>query len=91
MPYIKQEDKEKFRDMITKIPEFSSSGELNYILTSICLRYIKQKGCRYALLNDVIGALQCVILEFYRRLVSPYENLKKCQNGEVYTDEYFRV
>jgi hypothetical protein len=85
MPYIKQEDKSQYTEMLNKLPEMRSAGELNYVLTTICKEYINDKGLKYQTLNDVIGALEGCKQEFYRRVVAPYEDTKIAENGDVYT------
>lgn len=35
-------------------------------------------------LADVLGTLECVKLEFYRRVVAPYEDKKCAENGDAY-------
>lgn len=77
MPYITQED----RDFLY-FPK--NAGELNFLLTTICDEYIQTNGARYQSMNDVIGALEGCKLEFYRRIVSPYEDIKLSENGDVY-------
>jgi len=66
-------------------------GELNYVLTKIALGYLYQKRDgkivhtpRYAEMNEVIGVLESVKSEFYRREVSPYEDEKALVVGDVY-------
>jgi len=84
MPYITKKDRSDVNvDYKYRMPE--TAGELNYVLTTVCLDYLKVKGERYATMNDVIGALEACKLEFYRRLVSPYEDVKVEENGDVYT------
>lgn len=34
--------------------------------------------------NEVIGVLECVKQELYRRLIAPYEDKKKDENGDVF-------
>jgi hypothetical protein len=34
----------------------------------------------------MIGALECAKLELYRRLASPYEDLKIADNGDIYQE-----
>lgn len=63
----------------------SIPGELNYALTSVINQYVQDRGKSYAILNDVIGALESAKLEFYRRVVAPYEDQKCAQNGDVFT------
>lgn len=58
-----------------------SVGELNYVITRICLEYFDSS---YQGINDIAGALMCAAQEFYRRVAVPYEH-KKCEkNGDVY-------
>jgi hypothetical protein len=84
MPYItKQQRWDVNVDYAHRMP--NDSGELNYILTTVCLDYLAHKGERYVTMNDVVGALESCKLEMYRRLVSPYEDSKVKENGDVYT------
>jgi len=59
-------------------------GELNYLITSVCLASLPDDGPHYAAYNTVIGVLESVKIEFYRRMVAPYEDKKRDQHGEVY-------
>jgi hypothetical protein len=59
-------------------------GVLNLQITKLCLEYLETAGKSYWECNDVIGALECCKLEFYRRLVAPYEDIKIKENGDVY-------
>ncbi|MCD6403165.1 MAG: hypothetical protein J7K98_02455 [Candidatus Aenigmarchaeota archaeon] len=40
-------------------------------------------GKNYFELNRAVGVLTSVLLEFYRRVVAPYENEKLKQHGDV--------
>lgn len=85
MPYIDKKDRKKFAEGLNALPSALTAGELNYLLTSICQQYIDgQKFC-YQTLNDVVGALEGCKIEFYRRIVAPYEGVKIAQNGDVLT------
>lgn len=81
MPYIKQSDRERLATL--PIPE--TPGELNYLITELCLKYIGDKK-NYQRINDVMGALHCAGLEFYRKLAAPYEDTKIAENGDVYPE-----
>ena len=59
-------------------------GELNYAFTRMALGYIERHGKDYQHISEVIGALECAKLEFYRRLAAPYEDTKIAENGDVY-------
>lgn len=80
MPYIKQKQK----DELEVTGKLTNAGELNYALTIICKRYFQDNGGRYQQINDVLGALSGCQMEFYRRLVGPYEDTKIKENGDVY-------
>ena len=81
MPYIKQDRRQAF-NLESAIPE--TPGELNYVFTMILKEYIERHGKSYKILNDVLGALEGTKLEFYRRVVVTYEDLKMYENGDVY-------
>ena len=80
MPYIKQEDRDKLASGIdAKLP-----GELNYLITMEIKKYLDTHGLSYATINDIVGALESAKLEFYTRIVEPYERTKISENGDVY-------
>lgn len=79
VPYIKKSDREKLA--VHRTPK--TAGELNYLLTLMCHRYIKFNKESYQSYNDVIGALEGCKLELYRRKVAPYEEIKISENGDV--------
>ena len=83
MPYISQDAR---LNLFTNDngPEPNHAGELNYLFTSIIIKYIEQHGLRYSTLNDIIGALECCKLELYRRIIIPYEDKKIAENEDVY-------
>jgi len=89
MPYITEKERKRFDTTCTELGCLcNSEGELNYILTKICLNYLDRIGRKkYAHLNTVIGVLECCKQEFYRKVVSGYENIKCDENGEVYIYE----
>jgi hypothetical protein len=87
LPYIKKENRGKYEETITKLVEILKSqpaenmdGELNYVITRLL------KGAyplRYFNLNRAMGVLECAKLEFYRRVVAPYEDIKISESGDV--------
>ncbi len=81
MPYIPHSDRKRAE----KTP--FTPGELNYALTRVIQGYIGRKGpLNYTLINDIIGALSACSTEFSRRVVGPYEDKKRDENGEVWFD-----
>ena len=75
MPYIDPE---------RRLQDAETAGELNYTITVVLNDYLQLKGESYQTYNDIIGALEGAKLEIYRRLIVPYEENKKNQNGDVY-------
>jgi hypothetical protein len=59
-------------------------GDLNYLITKLCLDYLAKKGEKYQTYNDIIGALDSAKMEFYIHQVRPYEDKKIAENGDVY-------
>ncbi len=65
-----------------------NSGELNYLITSMLIAYLNKLGkVSYQRINDCLGALEGAKMEFYRRIVVPYEEKKMKENGDVYDTE----
>jgi len=88
MPYIKQEDREKFDEGIADIlgalqaNDQVKVGEVNYVLSSIIWSLFKNNES-YTNGNNLVGVLECVKQEFYRRQLSGYEDDKMEENGDV--------
>ncbi len=80
MPYVP--DHARHRLEPAAIPE--NAGELNYCMTRLATLYLADGGLNYTTLNEIIGAFEAAKLEFYRRVVTPYEERKRSQNGDVY-------
>ena len=68
------------------------SGELNYAISRICWQLCgyqpEEKNSsigerRYARMNTVIGALECAKQELIRRIISPYEDEKIKEEGDI--------
>jgi len=84
MPYIKITDREKFEDSINKIVEcITNPGDLNYIIYTILVRTVKKIGLSYRLGSALIAELECCKMEFYMKILTPYENRKCKDNGDV--------
>ena len=77
MPYINKADRDG------QEPICGSPGKLNFYITEIILRYLGPDP-HYNDFNEVIGVLESVKLELYRRAIAPYEDQKMEENGDVY-------
>lgn len=79
MPYITQER----RLAIGLGDNPRTAGELNFAFTVLIRAYF-DKYHNYQGINDIVGALEGAKLEFYRRQVAEYENVKIAENGDAY-------
>ena len=79
MPYIKNEDKQRLQHGAAP----KTAGELNYAIHLLLDKFILHNNLSYQTCNDIMGALQGVQQEFYRRKVAPYENQKMITNGDI--------
>ena len=74
-----------------------SAGDINYIISSLLVHCCFgdnydsedpdtsfEQIANYARFNELIGALESAKLEFYRRIVSSYEDAKIEENGDMY-------
>jgi len=90
MPYIKKEDRKKFdsviEDFMDALTEHGfqpvSEGELNYVISKIIWGMFDKKPS-YKLGNNLMGVLECVKQEFYRRRLANYEDEKRKENGDI--------
>ncbi len=80
MPYIYQGDRYRYNDPL--VPR--NAGELNFAITMLCIKYLREQEKSYTTINEVMGVLTCAQQEFYRRVAAPYEDRKMQENGDVY-------
>ena len=89
MPYIDDKGREywdpKIVNLLSFIDEHTPKGEVNYIITKICIAY-QGNNKSYSHKSDVKGMLMDVRDEFGRRSMDPYEDKKKKENGDVYPE-----
>lgn len=82
MPYIHPEDRDAFEPKLER--RITAPDQLNFSVTRLIDDYLSNNRLDYQTLNDVIGVLECVKLEVYRRIAAPYEDQKLALNGDVY-------
>jgi len=75
MPYIKEERRQDF-------PE--TTGDLTYKLCRQLVTYYTIYGNKFDVYSRCIAALECAKLEFYRRMMAPYEDEKMKENGDAF-------
>ena len=88
MPYISRKDRGKYQNILTElaslIPQdrMQRPGHINYIV-SLLLEKVYGNQMRYADHNEVIGVINCIAEEFYRRKTVPYEDKKIEEEGDL--------
>ena len=96
MPYINKDQRalidREIENLINRLSDLERSNEdfkevrkgiLNYVLTRLVDGLINEP-VSYSELNDVLGAMEGCKLELYRRVISPYEDIKIKENGDIF-------
>jgi hypothetical protein len=90
MPYISRQDRELYDSVLNEFGKLLRengsrvvAGGMNYLITKMISMYL-QGRLRYSMINEVIGIIECVKQELYRRVAFGYEDKKKEENGDVY-------
>ena len=81
MPHIQTQARPAFAPAL---PAAETSGQLNFQLTKVVIRYVQRHGLCYDTCNDIVGALDNAKDEFRRLVQHPYEDKKIFENGNVY-------
>jgi hypothetical protein len=87
MPYIKKDKRESITlggMSVIDYNHINTPGELNYAISTLVSEYWSSNRMDYQGINDILGALEGAKLEFYRRVVAPFEDKKIKENGDVY-------
>lgn len=85
MPYITPEQRIPIDEVLSDISDKLaplSPGELNYFLSKLLWGMFKLNRS-YTVANTIIGVLESVKFEFYRRPVSELEDEKQSINGDI--------
>ena len=83
MPYIKQEDRQLFNDVLSCLPEIKTKGELEYCIFYLMKKYMSKKEFRYSNLHDCVYAAMHCADEFRRRYLDKREDEAREANGDI--------
>lgn len=84
MPYIDKELRDPIDDHVEEaIMNIETDGDMNYAITKLLMLYADKRGFNYETVNRIMGILNCVQHEYYRRFASPYEDTKIRENGDI--------
>ena len=93
MPYIVKSKRDLLDSTIEQLhkllvdlelddPQNNFEGAMNYTITKLITMCYTTPS--YREVNDVVGLLECVKQEYYRKVAANYENQKEFENGPVY-------
>lgn len=87
MPYISREERRELDPLIDELikvlkksPLEKIDGRLNYVIYRLLINLYEPRYFNY---NRAMGVLTCVSQEFYRRKISPYEDQKIKESGDI--------
>jgi len=82
MPYIKKKRRKECDKVVDAMidSDILADGDLNYILYKYCKVNVTPS---YNNLKNFCGELRQCATEIERRILAPYEDLKKEENGDV--------
>lgn len=84
MPYIKSERRRVFDEYLKLCAkEINVEGELNYCIYKLSSLLITRIGTSYDKLSMCSSAMEHAKLEWYRRKMLPYEDIKINENGDI--------
>lgn len=92
MPYIIQSKRDVLNPAINQLIDAlrqlesddernNFEGNLNYAISTVISKVYNRS---YRSVNDVVGVLESIKLEYYRRRAAPYEDQKCRDNSDVY-------
>lgn len=84
MPYITKDRREVFDKYLEKMAkEVETEGELNYCIYKLATLVTSRRGESYANLAMCSSAMEHAKLEWYRKRLAPYEDVKIAENGDI--------
>ncbi|GAB6175467.1 hypothetical protein JCM16814_03580 [Desulfobaculum senezii] len=84
MPYITQDRRDSFDDALRTLADnVTSEGELNYCIYKLATLVVERTGESYAKLAMCSNAMEHAKLEWYRKRLAPYEDVKIAENGDI--------
>lgn len=84
MPYIKIQTRKDMADTIKDLNCFiENKGDLNYAICELVGRTILENKINYTNMSEMIDAVHDAEQELRRRLLEPYEDIKRVENDDV--------
>ena len=91
MPYIKEEDRPKFDEVLSELPPMETAGALGYVVARVLDAYLMHRAdqdtegkLRFQYQGEVYGILESIKLDYFHCVQEPYENDVRARTGEVW-------
>jgi hypothetical protein len=86
MPYIKQEDRQKYLSVLKAIeylPAIENKGDLEFLVFTLQAKFMKTREPRYGTLHEAVYAVTHSAHEFERRFLDKREDKARQENGDI--------
>lgn len=95
MPYIMQDARDPFDEVLDKLPEMVSAGQLGYVVQQVIDKYLLAKAdkdtqgqLRYQYQGEAFGIFMSIMFDFFHCVNEPYENDVRARSGEVWKSSH---
>ncbi|MEM4260875.1 MAG: hypothetical protein QXG00_06565 [Candidatus Woesearchaeota archaeon] len=84
MPYIDDKERSQYKDILDKLPDIKTKGDLEYCIFYMMRRnFMRSRDYRYSHLHDCVYAAQHCADEFRRRFLDKREDEAMIKNGDI--------
>lgn len=85
MPYITKENRKKYNNITDIVANYNieAKGDLEYLIFSLMVQFMRTRERKYSTLHDVVYAAQHCADEFRRRFLDEREDTARKENGDV--------
>jgi hypothetical protein len=84
MPYLASKKRRAELADALKPVKLADGAEFNYVICHLADRFVGEHGLQYHTLEEIKGAIFGAVAEFHDRVVRPYEDIKRRENGDVF-------
>ncbi len=83
MPYIKQENRKVYDEVLNQMPVIKTKGDLEYCVFKLMTQFMKFREFKYSTLHEVVYAVMHCADEYRRRFLDKRENEAREANGDI--------
>lgn len=83
MPYILGDSRHRINQSLKQLDiDIYNEGDFAYTVYRLMLMFSGNKT-NFTTISSVVGVVECVIDEYKRRILHPYEDKKRQDNGDI--------